>query len=93
MLDGTTENATAKSNCAGAIANGFLEGMNDGSLVQNVVAVGCRVVGILDDLVTLGVHDVKFIQGVAMHGTGHKANVVGMFRFYKDNSKFSHNQF
>ena len=90
VLDGRTVNAAAEGNCAGAIADGIFELVHDGRLVQDLVAVRCRVVRIFNHLVTLRINNIKFIEGVAVHGAGHKAHIVRMFRFNKYNSEFTH---
>ena len=81
MLDGRTVNTAAKRNRTGAITNGIFELVHDSRLIQDLVAVRCRVVRIFDDLVTPRVDDIKFVEGVAVHGAGNKAHIVRMFRF------------
>ncbi len=82
VLDGTCENAAAVRDRTGTVADGILEPVDHMGIVQNIVAVCRRVVGILDHLVALRVDDIQFRQRIAVHGARDKAHVMGMFRFY-----------
>ena len=92
MLDGTCKNTAAVSDSARAIANGIFELVDDLRVIQNVVAIRSRMVRFVQDFVALRIDNIKLRQCIAMHGTCDKTHIVRVFRFYKYNSKFTHNQ-
>ena len=81
MLDGTCKNATAVSDSARAIANGIFKLVDDLRVIQNVMAIGGRMIRFVQDFVALRIDNIKFRQCIAMHGTCDKTHIVRVFRF------------
>ena len=90
MLNGRTVDTAAESYGTGTVSNGILELVDNGCPVQNLMTIGGRVIRILDNLVAPRVDNVQFIQGVAVHGTGHESHIMRVLGFHKDNSEFTH---
>ena len=90
MLDGACKNTAAVSDSARAIANGIFELVDDLCVIQNIMAIGGRMVRFVQDFVAFRIDNIKFRQSIAMHGTCNKTHIVRVFRFNKYNSKFTH---